>query len=262
MFFLQYSTRRCVAATTASIQKSLATGHCLTRPGISYHNFRLFSSANPIEKPNSSISMSEHCITQARRKRIIVAMTGATGSILGIRILQTLKRLNVETHLVISKWAEATIKYETDFQPIDVRNLADYFYSNKDVSAPISSGSFHTDGMIVVPCSMKSLAGIRTGYSEDLIARAADVILKERKQLIMVVRETPLSDIHLKNMLALTRTGAIIFPPVPAFYTKPQSLEDMIQQSVGRILDQLNIDTAEFERWTGFQRQRTASSSP
>lgn len=243
------------------MRKSVPTSHFFARSRISCHNLRLYSTANPVVESNTSLPISENRITQTRRKRIIVAMTGATGSILGIRILQTLKRLNIETHLVISKWAEATIKYETDFHPLDVRNLADYFYAAKDVSAPISSGSFPTDGMIVVPCSMKTLAGIRTGYSEDLIARAADVILKERKKLVMVARETPLSDIHLDNMLALTRSGAIIFPPVPAFYTRPQSLDDMVQQSVGRILDQLDIDTADFDRWTGFQRQTKANSS-
>ncbi|TVY24090.1 Flavin prenyltransferase PAD1, mitochondrial [Lachnellula hyalina] len=191
----------------------------------------------------------------ARRKRIIVAMTGATGAILGIKVLEALRRMNVETHLIVSKWADATIKYETDYAPATVRELADFAYTANNLAAPVSSGSFHTDGMIVVPCSMKSLAGIRTGYCSDLIARAADVILKERRKLVMVVRETPLSDIHLENMLSLTRSGAIMFPPVPAFYTRPDSVDDIIQQSVGRMLDMFDLDTGDFERWEGMKQK-------
>ncbi len=182
-------------------------------------------------------------------------MTGATGAVLGVKILKALRQLGVETHLIISKWAEATIKFETDYHPIDVRGLADYFYSIKEQSAPISSGSFHHDGMIVVPCTMKTLAGIRMGYCDDLITRAADVTLKERRKLVLVARETPLSDIHLENMLAVTRSGAIIFPPVPAFYTRPATLADVEDQSVGRMLDMFDLDTGNFERWTGFNKK-------
>ncbi|KAK9341957.1 flavoprotein [Lipomyces starkeyi] len=170
------------------------------------------------------------------KKKIIVAVTGATGAILGIKILKTLSRLGVETHLI----------HETDFKTQDIRAMADFSYAIKEQSAPISSGSFRHDGMIVVPCSMKTLAGIRTGYCDDLITRAADVTLKERRNL------RPLSDIHLENMLGLSRSGAIIFPPVPAFYTKPESLADVEDQTVGRILDMFDLDSKDFERWDGF----------
>ena len=196
-------------------------------------------------------SQSSAPVPQPKKKKIVVAMTGATGAILGIKVLKALKKLDVETHLVMSKWAEATIKYETDYKPLEVRDMASFSYSYKDLSAPISSGSFHHDGMIVVPCSMKTLAGIRIGYCDDLVSRAADVTLKERRRLVMVVRETPFSDIHLENMLSLSRSGAILFPPMPAFYTRPKTLADVEDQSVGRMIDMFHLDTGDFERWTG-----------
>ncbi|KAF3057637.1 Flavin prenyltransferase PAD1 [Trichoderma lentiforme] len=204
---------------------------------------------------NSDIS---HNISrsQTRRKRIIVAMTGATGTILGIKLLIALRRLNIETHLVMSKWAEATLKYETDYHASNVRALADHTYNINDMAAPIASGSFRVDGMIVVPCSMKTLASISTGLCDDLISRAADVILKERRRLVLVARETPLSEIHLRNMLDVTRTGAIIFPPVPAYYIKPSSVEDLVDQSVGRMLDLFDLDTEDFERWNGWNKDK------
>ncbi|OQU96071.1 hypothetical protein CLAIMM_02207 [Cladophialophora immunda] len=146
------------------------------------------------------------------------------------------------------------MKYETPLSELELRGLATYNYTAKDLSAPISSGSFQHDGMIVVPCSMKTLAAIRIGYSDDLISRAADVTLKESRKLLLAIRETPLSDVHLENMLFLRRAGAIIFPPVPAFYTRPKDLEDVIDQSVGRMLDAFHIRTDNFERWTGFRR--------
>jgi phenylacrylic acid decarboxylase len=186
-----------------------------------------------------------------------VGITGATGVVLAIRILQILRTLDIETHLVMSKWAVATMKYETPLSELEVRSLATHNYTAKDLSAPISSGSFQHDGMIVVPCSMKTLAAIRIGYSDDLITRAADVTLKEDRTLLLAVRETPLSDIHLDNMLFLRRAGAIIFPPVPAFYTRPESLEEMIDQSVGRMLDSFHINTDGFERWDGFRTEKT-----
>lgn len=178
-------------------------------------------------------------------------MTGATGAILGIKVLKSLSRLGVETHLIMSKWAEATIKYETDYKPLDIRELASFSYSYREQSAPISSGSFQHDGMIIVPCSMKTLAGVRTGYCDDLISRAADVTLKERRKLVMVVRETPFSNIHLENMLSLSQSGAIMFPPMPAFYTRPKTLTDVEDQSVGRMIDMFDLDTGDFERWNG-----------
>ena len=190
-----------------------------------------------------------------RRRRIVIAMTGATGAIMGIKALIALRRLNIETHLIISKWAEATIKYETDYHPSNVRALADHVYNINDMAAPVSSGSFRTDGMIVVPCSMKSLASISTGLCNDLISRTADVVLKERRRLVLVTRETPLSDIHLRNMLSVSQSGAIIFPPVPALYIKPASVEELIDQSVGRMLDLFDLDTGDFERWNGWKKE-------
>lgn len=156
----------------------------------------------------------------------------------------------------MSKWAEATLKYETDYHASNVRALADHTYNINDMAAPIASGSFRVDGMIVVPCSMKTLASISTGLCDDLISRAADVILKERRRLVLVARETPLSEIHLRNMLDVTRTGAIIFPPVPAYYIKPSSVEDLVDQSVGRMLDLFDLDTEDFERWNGWNKDK------
>ncbi|KAJ5214781.1 flavoprotein [Penicillium cf. viridicatum] len=190
----------------------------------------------------------------SRPKRIVVGITGATGAVYAIRILSILRQLGVETHLVISKWALATLKYETSVAEAEIRALASRSYTAKDLSAPIASGSFQHDGMMIVPCSMKTLAAVRSGYCDDLIARAADVTLKEDRRLLLAVRETPLSAIHLENLLFLRRANAIIFPPVPAFYHRPKSIDDIIDQSVGRMLDQMGIFTDSFERWEGFQR--------
>ena len=192
---------------------------------------------------------------RSRRQRIVVAITGATGAILGIKTLVSLRELNVETHLVISKWAEATIKYETDYTIANVRALADYVYNVHDLAAPISSGSFRVDGMVVVPCSVKSLAAIASGICDDLVTRAADVMLKERRRLVLALRETPLSAIHLHNMTSVTQAGAIIFPPVPAFYIKPSSINDLVDHSVGRMLDLFDLDTTQFERWGGWKKE-------
>ncbi|EHK21881.1 uncharacterized protein TRIVIDRAFT_53346 [Trichoderma virens Gv29-8] len=191
-----------------------------------------------------------------RRKRINVAITGATGAILGIRSLIALRKLNVETHLVMSKWAEATIKYETDYHLSNVRALADHVHSINDMGAPISSGSFKVYGMIIVPCSMKTLAAIHSGFGGDLIARTADVMLKERRRLVLVARETQLSDIHLRNMLEVSRAGAIIFPPVPAYYIRAASVDELVDQSVGRILGLFDFDTGDFARWEGWQHAK------
>ncbi|KGO78414.1 Phenylacrylic acid decarboxylase [Penicillium italicum] len=189
------------------------------------------------------------------RKKIVVAITGATGAILAINLLIALRNLHVESHLIISKWGESTLKYETDYHPANVKALADHVYNINDMAAPTSSGSFHTDGMIILPCSMKTLAAISSGFCDDLISRTADVMLKERRKLVLVTRETPLSDIHLRNMLSVTQSGAIIFPPVPAFYIKPSSVEDLVNQSVGRMLDMFNLDTGDFERWNGWKKE-------
>lgn len=189
--------------------------------------------------------------------RLVVGITGATGAVFAVRLLEILTTLpEIETHLVISRWARPTIELETGRTARDVASLADMVYDPADQGASISSGSFRTDGMIVVPCSMKSLAGIRTGYAEGLLTRAADVTLKERRRLVLVPREAPLSVIHLENMLALSRMGAVIFPPVPAFYNAPQSVEDIIEHIVIRVLDQFGIEVPASQRWTGMQNAR------
>lgn len=184
--------------------------------------------------------------------RIIVGITGASGSILGIRLLQALRSLDVETHLVLSRWAKATLLHETALPVSEVENLASVVHASDNQAASISSGSFKTDGMVVAPCSMKTLAAVRTGYSDNLLCRAADVTLKERRKLVLVARESPLNEIHLENMLALTRMGVVIFPPVPAFYSLPKDLNDVVTQIVGRVLDQFGLDMPDVDRWSGF----------
>ncbi len=185
--------------------------------------------------------------------RLVVAITGASGAIFGIKTLQALKSLNVETHLVMSKWARTTIAHETTYSITDVEALATAVYHHDNQAAPLSSGSFRTDGMIVAPCSMKTLAEIRVGFGDGLISRAADVTLKERRKLVLVARESPLSEIHLDNMLALSRMGAVILPPMPAFYSNPKSLEDMVDHIIGRLLDQFSLDMPGMHRWGGFE---------
>jgi 4-hydroxy-3-polyprenylbenzoate decarboxylase len=181
--------------------------------------------------------------------RIIVGITGATGVIFGIRVLSVLKQCGVETHLILSKWAETTIRLETNYTVHEVMDMASVVYSPTNLAAPIASGSYPTAGMIVAPCSMKTLAAIRTGYTDNLISRAADVVLKERKKLVLLARETPLSQVHLENMLALTQAGAVILPPVPAFYNRPSSLEDVIDHIVMRTLDQFDLGVTLTRRW-------------
>jgi flavin prenyltransferase len=184
--------------------------------------------------------------------RLVVAMTGASGAALGIRLLERLRDVpSVETHLVMSRWARQTIRLEGTRVASEVASLADHVYHPDDLAAPISSGSFLTDGMVVVPCSVKTLAGIRSGYGDGLITRAADVTLKERRKLVLVVREAPLSEIHLENMLSLARMGVCIFPPVPAFYTMPSTIEDMVDTIVARVLDQFGVAMPDTPRWAG-----------
>ncbi|WP_407667995.1 non-oxidative hydroxyarylic acid decarboxylases subunit B [Paenibacillus wulumuqiensis] len=191
-------------------------------------------------------------MTQGDAKmKIIVGITGATGAIFGVRILQMLREAGVETHLVMSSWAAATIQLETPYSVKDVEQMADYHYSYKDQAARISSGSFRTDGMIVAPCSMKSLASIRMGLADNLLTRSADVVLKERKKLLLLTRETPLNNIHLENMLKLSRMGTIIMPPMPAFYNLPASIDEMVDHIVYRALDQFGIHRDEAKRWDG-----------
>lgn len=205
---------------------------------------------------NSPFGEHRSHLPASRPKRIVIGITGATGTVYAIRILQILHLLSIETHLIISKWALATMKYETSLTEMQVRNMASRCYTAKDLSAPIASGSFQHDGMMIVPCSMKTLSAVRTGFCDDLISRAADVSLKEGRKLVMAVRETPLNDIHLENMLAVRRAGATIFPPVPSFYNRPETLDDMIDQTAGRMLDQMGIFTDGFERWEGFRREK------
>jgi flavin prenyltransferase len=183
--------------------------------------------------------------------RVIVGITGATGAIYGVRLLERLREAGVETHLVISRWGARTLQHETKYSRDQVEALATVAYKSDDLGAAISSGSFQTDGMIVAPCSAKSLAAIAHGYGDSLIHRAADVVLKERRRLVLAVRETPLSDIHLENMLKLSRMGVVMFPPLPAFYNHPASLADAVDHSVGRMLDQFGIHVADAPRWNG-----------
>lgn len=181
--------------------------------------------------------------------RIIVGITGASGAVFGIRLLEELRNHNVETHLILSKWARVTIQLETEYTLDMVKDLASVVHGSDNQAASISSGSFRTDGMIIAPCSMKTLATIRAGTSDGLVGRAADVILKERKKLILLPRETPLNTIHLENMLYLSKMGSVILPPVPAFYNHPNSLDDMVNHIVARTLDQLGINNSLTKRW-------------
>jgi len=187
-------------------------------------------------------------------KRLIVGISGASGAIYGIRLLEILRDLpEVETHLVMSSAAGTTLSLETDYKPQQVSALADVTYRFRDIAAPISSGSFKTDGMVILPCSMKTLAGIAYSFSDNLLLRAADVVLKDRRRLVLVPRETPLHLGHLRTMVQLTEMGAIIAPPMPAFYHRPQTLDDIINQTVNRVLDLLDIELPQdlFIRWQG-----------
>lgn len=186
--------------------------------------------------------------------RLVVGITGATGAPLAVRILKFLRDMDVEVHLVVSQWARATLQQECNVSVRDISAYAHTVHDARDQGASISSGSFHTDGMIIVPCSMKTLAAIRIGYADNLIARSADVTLKERRKLIIVARETPLSSIHLENMLHLSNLGAVIFPPMPAFYNNPTNLDEMLDHLAVRILDQFRLDHPAAKRWPGMKR--------
>jgi flavin prenyltransferase len=183
------------------------------------------------------------------RPRLIVGISGASGVIYGARLLELLRPLPVETHLVISRTADVTLAVETDLKPADIRARADVVHSNSDMAAPISSGSFKTIGMVVAPCSIRSMAEIASGVTTTLLSRAADVVLKERRRLVLLVRETPLHTGHLRTMTALSEMGAVIAPPVPAFYAKPETLDEMIDQTLGRILDLFDLETGLVRRW-------------
>jgi len=187
-------------------------------------------------------------------RRLVVAITGATGSIFGVRLLQVLQGSDVETHLVVSRWGARTLIHETPFTVEEVRRLATRSHSEGDQGAPLSSGSFVTLGMVVIPCSMKTLAAIAHGYADDLVHRAADVVLKERRRLVLAVREAPFSEIHLENMLKLSRMGVVISPPVPAFYNHPKTLDDVVNHTVQRVLDLFDIHLDVAQRWNGVMR--------
>ena len=194
--------------------------------------------------------------------RLVVGITGATGAPLAVRLLECLSQMpDVETHLVMSRWARTTIELETPYTARQVEKLAEVVHGPGDQAASISSGSFRTDGMVIIPCSMKTLAAVRVGLADGLIGRAADVTLKERRPLVLVPRETPLSDIHLENMLALSRMGVRIVPPMPAFYNHPASVDDVIDHITARVLDQLGLDAPNARRWSGLKDAREAESA-
>ncbi len=184
-------------------------------------------------------------------RRLIVGISGASGFVYGARLLELLRKLEIESHLIVSKSAQVTMAYETDLKLKDVVALADHHHRSDDLAACVSSGSFRTLGMIVAPCSMKSLAEIASGNSSTLLTRAADVVLKERKRLVLMVRETPLTLAHLRNMVAATEMGAVIAPPVPAFYARPKTLDEMVDHTLGRVLDMFELDAGTVTRWAG-----------
>jgi flavin prenyltransferase len=190
-------------------------------------------------------------VGEVGQNRLIVGISGASGTIYGVRLLQMLQETNIESHLIFSKWGARTLIHETSYTLEQVQQMATHSYASQDQGAPVSSGSFLTRGMVVCPCSVRTLAAIAHGYGDNLIHRAADVILKERRTLVLVVRETPLSEVHLENMLKLSRMGAVIFPPVPAFYHHPQSIESIVEQTAMRVLDQFGIHLPSRNRWDG-----------
>ena len=198
-------------------------------------------------------------MTTHQQRRIIVAITGASGAIYGIRLLQVLAHLGVETHLVLSDAAKITLTSETDLSVGEVQSLAAVVHHSKDIAASISSGSFQTEGMIVAPCSMRTLAEISTGVTTSLVSRAADVVLKERRRLVLLVRETPLHLGHLRSMVQVTEMGAVVMPPVPAFYQRPASLDDVIQHTVNRCLDLFQMAPPDTYRWQGLNESPRGS---
>ncbi|GAB3626774.1 3-octaprenyl-4-hydroxybenzoate carboxy-lyase [Pandoraea terrae] len=194
-----------------------------------------------------------------QKPRLVVAITGATGAIYGVRLLTLLRRLgSVETHLLVSSAGWLTLRHELGMEKSEVQALADVTHSVREVGATIASGSFATAGMVVAPCSMKTLASIAHGLSDNLIARAADVTLKERRRLVLMVRETPFNLAHLRNMTAVTEMGGVIFPPLPAFYNRPESLEAMVDDTVGRVLDMFGVGPALSHSWAGLGKDSEA----
>lgn len=195
----------------------------------------------------------------ATAQRLIVGLSGASGIVYGVRMLQALKAQGVETHLIMSRTAEMTLAYETDLKPAEVKAMADVVYAVGDMGAAPSSGSFRADGMVIAPCSVHTLAEIANGTTTSLLTRAADVMLKERRRLVLMVRETPLHAGHIRNMLAAAELGAIIAPPMPAMYARPASIDEMVDHTVGRVLDLFDIETGLVRRWSGQPPKRSAS---
>ena len=184
--------------------------------------------------------------------RLVIGISGSTGAIYGVRLLEVLSTSpDIETHLVVSDPAKQTIEYETGYRAQDVLNMATVVHDHRDIGASISSGSFPTDGMVIAPCSIKTLSSVASSFNENLLTRAADVTLKERRKLVMVVRETPLHRGHLKLMLEVTENGGVILPPMPSFYHRPKTVDDIVNHTVQRVLDQFGIEKGLFQRWTG-----------
>jgi 4-hydroxy-3-polyprenylbenzoate decarboxylase len=206
--------------------------------------------------------MAEEIRAVKERQRVIVGVSGASGIVYATRTLEFLRSLDVETHLIVSRSAELMRSCESALSRKDLEQLADVVHPINDVAASISSGSFMTLGMVIAPCSMRSLAEIATGVTGSLLTRAADVVLKERRRLVLMVRETPLTLIHLRNMAAVTEAGGIIFPPVPAFYMRPTSIDELVDHSVGRALDQLGLHVATFPRWNEEFRRKQLKGAP
>ncbi len=194
-------------------------------------------------------------------RRLIVAITGASGAVYGVRLLQVLRAMpDIETHLILSQAGGLTVMQERDMTRADVEALADVVHNPRDIGASIASGSFRTAGMVIAPCSMKTLAGVALGLSDNLVCRAADVVLKERGRLVLLARETPLNLAHLRNMTAVTEMGGVVCPPVPAFYNRPRTLDEVIDHTVVRVLDLLDIESAEpIRRWEGMERSENAT---
>ncbi|MFY9601028.1 MAG: UbiX family flavin prenyltransferase [Pseudolabrys sp.] len=197
----------------------------------------------------------KHLAIKPPNSPILIGITGASGAIYGVRLLELLRACNVETHLIVSRAAQMTLAYETSLKLADVERMATVVHSNSDVGAACSSGSFPTRGMVIAPCSIKTMSEIATGNTANLISRAADVVLKERRRLVLMLREAPLHIGHIRNMATVTEAGAIIYPPVPAFYALPKSIEDMVDHTLARVLDLFEIDTGKIRRWTG-ERER------
>ena len=197
----------------------------------------------------------------SEKQRLIIGISGASGIIYGIEALKALRELGIETHLVVSQSAKVTLSQETSLKYADLLALADQHYSNSDIGASIASGSYKTLGMLIAPCSIKSMSEVSSGVTTTVLSRAADVVLKERRRLVMMVRETPLHAGHLESMLRLSHMGAIVNPPVPAFYTRPQSVDDIVQQTVGRTLDLFDLDTGNVKRWQGNQPRQQSEEN-